>query len=55
VIWGKAFFEQLTELSGDIGGRTILAQHGNAANSLSWHDNSIHQDIDAPDDFHSSG
>ena len=55
VIWGKTFFEQLTRLSGDIGGRTILAQHRNAANSLSWHDNSIHQDIDAPDDFYSSG
>ena len=51
VLWGRGFFEALGQLSGDIGGRSVLAENPAAVNSIGWHDDSIHRDIDSPDDF----
>ena len=51
VLWGRGFFAALGKLSGDIGGRSVLAEHPAAVNSIGWHDNSIHRDIDTPDDL----
>ena len=48
VIWGSGFFESLTALTGDTGGRTVFAENKNAVNSLKWPDDSIHFDIDTP-------
>ena len=48
VIWGRGFFESLTALTGDAGGRTIFAENKNAVNSLKWPDDSIHFDVDTP-------
>jgi len=49
VLWGRRFFDSLMALSGDTGGRAILAQNAGAVNSFSWNDASIHQDIDTPE------
>lgn len=46
VLWGRGFFDALSDLSGDIGGRHILSQNPAAVNSISWTDDSIHRDID---------
>jgi len=51
VIWGRAFFEDLKQLAGDRGGRQILGMNTAAINSLGWHEDSIHQDIDTPADL----
>ena len=51
VLWGRGFFEALAGLSGDIGGRRILAENPAAVNSISWTDDSIHNDIDTGDDL----
>jgi len=51
VLWGSGFFAALGKLSGDIGGRSVLAEHPAAVNSIGWHDNSIHRDVDTPEDL----
>jgi len=52
VLWGRSFFPALSDLSGDIGGRRILAENPAAVNSIGWIDDSIHRDIDTGDDLH---
>lgn len=51
VMWGAGFFAELVALSGDTGGRALLADHAGAVNSFSWGDDSIHRDIDTPAAF----
>ena len=52
VLWGGGSFRRCPVLSGDIGGRGILAENPAAVNSISWHDDSILRDIDTNDDLH---
>jgi molybdenum cofactor cytidylyltransferase len=51
VIWGRSFFEELASLSGDTGGRALLAHYPAALNALGWPDPSIHQDIDTAEEL----
>ena len=51
VLWGCGFFEALAGLRGDVGGRRILTENPAAVNSISWTDDSIHNDIDTGDDL----
>ena len=51
VLWGCGFFEALRGLTGDIGGREILVAHPAAVNTITWQDDSVHRDIDSPDDI----
>ena len=51
---GAAVFRCLRGLSGDVGGRTVLAENPAAVNSIGWHDDSIHRDIDTPRTCHKS-
>lgn len=51
VLWGSGFFEALGNLAGDMGGRLVLSENPAAVNSISWHDDSIHRDIDTPQDL----
>ena len=51
VLWGCGFFEALGKLSGDMGGRQMLSENLAAVNSIGWHDDSIHRDIDTPADL----
>ena len=55
VLWGSGFFKALQDLTGDIGGREILTAQPAAVNSITWRDDSIHRDIDKPDDMPASG
>jgi molybdenum cofactor cytidylyltransferase len=55
VLWGCGFFEALGSLSGDMGGRQVLRENPAAVNSISWHDDSIHHDIDTPEDLVRAG
>jgi len=55
VLWGRSFFQALSGLAGDIGGRGILAENPAAVNSISWHDDSILRDIDTDDDLRREG
>jgi len=55
VLWGRGFFAALARLSGDMGGRQILKENLAAVNSISWHDDSIHRDIDTADDLARAG
>jgi molybdenum cofactor cytidylyltransferase len=55
VLWGCGFFEALGRLSGDMGGRQVLRENPAAVNSISWHDDSIHRDIDTPEDLLRAG
>lgn len=51
VLWGSGFFGALAKLSGDVGGRHVLSENPAAVNSISWTDDSIHQDIDTDSDL----
>lgn len=51
VLWGRGFFDALSGLSGDVGGRQILSENPAAVNSISWTDDSVHRDIDTPSDL----
>ncbi len=55
VLWGRGFFDTLGKLSGDMGGRQLLRENPAAVNSISWHDDSIHRDIDTPQDLADAG
>jgi len=55
VLWGQSFFPALSGLSGDVGGRGILAANPAAVNSIGWHDDSILRDIDTDDDLRREG
>jgi molybdenum cofactor cytidylyltransferase len=55
VLWGRGFFDALGQLGGDMGGRQVLRENPAAVNSISWHDDSIHHDIDTPRDLADAG
>ena len=46
VIWGKAFFEELKTLSGDLGGRALFESYPTAINPYFVSDDSILKDVD---------
>ena len=50
MIWGKAFFDELQNISGDQGGRQILSAYLSAINGVSWEKMQIAEDIDIPED-----
>ena len=51
VIWGKSFFPDLSNLEGDVGGRTLFDQHPAAINLLIMEDEAVITDTDTPEDF----
>ncbi|MDB2324177.1 nucleotidyltransferase family protein [Alphaproteobacteria bacterium] len=51
MIWGANFYPALAKLTGDMGGRQILDQHGDAVYPLLWHDDNVHRDCDSLDDL----
>ena len=50
VIWGRAFFEELRNISGDQGGRQIFTDYLSAINGVSWDKKEFAEDIDRPED-----
>jgi len=51
VIWGRAFFDDLQDISGDEGGRQILSAYLSAVNGVSWDKIEVAEDIDLPEDI----
>lgn len=50
VIWGRAFFDELRNISGDQGGRQIFVDYLSAINGVSWEKRQFAEDIDHPED-----
>ena len=51
VIWGRSFFHDLSNLEGDVGGRTLFREHPAAINILEMDDPWVVKDADTPEDF----
>ena len=51
VMWGRSFFQDLSNLEGDVGGRTLFSAHPAAINILEMDDPSVVEDADTPEDF----
>lgn len=51
ILWSRAHFAALAALSGDVGGRALLAAHAADIVDLPWTDASILTDIDTPEDL----
>ncbi len=49
VLWGRAHFADLMALSGDVGGKALLTQHGDAVVTIAAPDDAILADIDTPE------
>ena len=51
VIWGRSFFDDLSNLEGDVGGRTLFSEHPAAINILEMENPWVVKDTDTPEDF----
>ncbi len=51
VIWGRSFFHDLSNLEGDVGGRTLFSEHPAAINILEMDEPWVVKDADTPEDF----
>lgn len=51
VIFGRAYFEELTALQGDTGGRAVVRAHPEAASEVPVPDPAIHEDVDTLEDL----
>ncbi|MDX9871489.1 MAG: molybdenum cofactor cytidylyltransferase [Clostridia bacterium] len=51
VLFGKKFFRELLEASGDVGARELLQKHAAEVVWLEVADPGIHEDIDCPEDY----
>jgi molybdenum cofactor cytidylyltransferase len=49
VLFDRVTFADLLSLTGDVGGRAVLAQHPIAY--VPWHDESLLLDVDTPEDY----
>ena len=50
-IWGRSFFHDLSNLEGDVGGRTLFSEHPAAINILEMDEPWVVKDADTPEDF----
>lgn len=51
VIFGRAFFEELSRLEGDVGGRVIVKKYPGAILEVPVTDPAIHEDVDTPEEL----
>jgi molybdenum cofactor cytidylyltransferase len=51
VIWGRSFFQDLSNLEGDVGGRALFSEHPAAINIIEMDDPWVVTDTDTPEDF----
>jgi molybdenum cofactor cytidylyltransferase len=49
VLWSRRFFNELTSLDGDVGGRHLIARHAEAVVEVPVEGNSAFLDIDTPE------
>jgi molybdenum cofactor cytidylyltransferase len=48
VLWGRAYFEALRMVQGDVGGRGLIGAHEEAVFEVEMDDPAIFRDIDTP-------
>ena len=51
IIWGRSFFNDLSSLEGDVGGRALFSEHPAAINLIEMDDPCVLTDLDTPKDF----
>ncbi|MBN9390472.1 MAG: nucleotidyltransferase family protein [Chloroflexi bacterium] len=51
VIFGRNFFEELTRLEGDVGGRAVVRKYPQAIIEVAVTDPAIHEDVDTPEEL----
>lgn len=51
VIFGRTFFEELTRLEGDVGGRAVVRKYPQAIIEVAVTDPAIHEDVDTPEEL----
>ena len=51
IIWGRSFFNDLSNLEGDVGGRALFSEHPAAINLIEMDDPCVLTDLDTPQDF----
>ncbi|MEQ8249063.1 MAG: molybdopterin-binding/glycosyltransferase family 2 protein [Alphaproteobacteria bacterium] len=48
VLWGRAFFDEIASLSGDVGARHLIGTHQDAVCEVALEDDAIFVDVDTP-------
>ena len=51
VLWGHAYFGELTMLEGDVGAKHLLGDHADAVIEVAMQDGAIFRDVDTPGDL----
>ncbi len=51
VIFGRAFFDELSKLEGDVGGRVVVKKYPAAIVEVAVPDPAIHEDVDTPEEL----
>ncbi len=49
--FGAAYFNELAQLAGDVGGRQLLRRHAGCVQRVAVDDPAIHRDVDRPEDL----
>jgi molybdenum cofactor cytidylyltransferase len=48
VLWGRQFFEEMMEISGDVGARHLIGEHSDLLVEVEMNDDGIMIDVDTP-------
>ena len=48
VLWGRAYFDEIAALSGDVGARHLIGAHPEAVCEVALEDEAIFVDVDTP-------
>lgn len=55
VLWGRAFFAEIAEVSGDVGARHLIGAYEEAVREVAMDDDAIFVDVDTPEAMESAG
>jgi len=55
VLWGRRFFAELARVTGDQGGRAVLAAYPEAVFEVPAEDDAVHLDLDTPEALAAAG
>lgn len=51
VLWGRDYFPELLALTGDAGGKSLIARHADRVQWIDWPDDDIYFDVDREEDL----
>jgi molybdenum cofactor cytidylyltransferase len=49
VLWARRFFEEMMDVSGDVGARHLIGTHGELVVEVEMKDDGVMIDVDTPD------